>query len=123
MNTRLRSGVAATVFVKQCHNVAEVQRMSTQGYVLGPTEGQTSHSECCSISIKVDPAGVPHNIALEHSRCRSVGDRVHQHEEADEVLLVLEGAGFGLLGDDELPVERSAIYIPKGIWHGIEIQQ
>jgi mannose-6-phosphate isomerase-like protein (cupin superfamily) len=27
------------------------------------------------------------------------GIPVHQHQEADEVLFVLEGAGFGMLGE------------------------
>jgi oxalate decarboxylase/phosphoglucose isomerase-like protein (cupin superfamily) len=41
--------------------------------------------------------------------------------EADEVLFVLEGTGFGVLGDARMPVKKgSAIYIPKGVWHGVE---
>jgi len=32
------------------------------------------------------------------------------------VLFVLEGTGFGMLGDARMPVEKdSAIYIPKGV--------
>src|SRR5262249_62011483 len=38
-----------------------------------------------------------------------------------EVLFVLEGSGFGILGETRTPVEKgSAIYIPKGAWHGVE---
>src|SRR5262249_17510533 len=49
------------------------------------------------------------------------GIQVHQHQEADEVLFVLEGTGFGILDDTRTPVEKgSAIYIPKGVWHGVE---
>ena len=49
------------------------------------------------------------------------GIRVHQHQEADEVLFVLEGTGFGILDDTSMPVEKgSAIYIPKGVWDGVE---
>ena len=49
------------------------------------------------------------------------GIQVHQHQEADEVLFILEGTGFGMLGDARMPVEKgSAIYIPKGVWHGVE---
>jgi mannose-6-phosphate isomerase-like protein (cupin superfamily) len=44
------------------------------------------------------------------------GIQIHQHQEADEVLFVLEGSGFGLLGDARMPVEKgSAIYVPKGM--------
>ena len=49
------------------------------------------------------------------------GIRVHQHREADEVLFVLEGAGFGILDGGRAPIEKgSAIFIPKGAWHGVE---
>jgi len=49
------------------------------------------------------------------------GIKVHQHQEADEVLFVLEGTGFGILDDTRMPVEKgSAIYIPKGVWHGVD---
>jgi len=49
------------------------------------------------------------------------GIQVHQHQEADEVLFVLEGTGFGILDDTRVPVEKgSAIYISKGVWHGVE---
>jgi mannose-6-phosphate isomerase-like protein (cupin superfamily) len=50
-----------------------------------------------------------------------VGIRVHRHYSADEVLFVLEGTGFGIVGDTRTPIAKgSAIYIPKGVWHGIE---
>ena len=49
------------------------------------------------------------------------GIQVHQHQEADEVLFVLEGTGFGILDDTRTPVEKgSAIYIPQGVWQGVE---
>ena len=49
------------------------------------------------------------------------GIPVHQHNEADEVLFVLEGRGLGILDDTRVPVEKgSAIYIPTGVWHGVE---
>jgi len=49
------------------------------------------------------------------------GIRVHQHREADEVLFVLEGAGFGILDGGRAPIEKgSAIFIPNRAWHGVE---
>src|SRR5262249_2596967 len=49
------------------------------------------------------------------------GILVHRHQTADEVLFVLEGTGFGILGGARTAVEKgSAIYIPKGVWHGVE---
>ena len=49
------------------------------------------------------------------------GIRVHRHLGSDEVLFVLDGAGFGILSDARIPLEKgSCMYIPRGAWHGIE---
>ena len=104
------------------HSVAEAQPVSTQGYVLGPAEGEHLIRNAGSILIKVDPTKGSNNIALGTQQVPiRTGIRVHQHHEADEVLFVLEGTGFGILGDLRMPVEKgSAIYIPKNAWHGID---
>ena len=96
--------------------------MSTQGYVLGPTDGEHLIRNAGSIFIKVDPSRGSNNIALGTQKVPiRTGILVHQHREADEVLFVLEGAGFGILDDTRIPVEKgSAIYVPKGVWHGVE---
>ena len=46
--------------------------MSTQGYVLGPTEGEQLIGNAGSISIKVDPSKGSTTWPWENSRCRSV---------------------------------------------------
>ena len=96
--------------------------MSTQGYVLGPTEGEHLILRGGSIFIKVDPSRGSNSMALGTQQVpMRTGIPTHQHQEADEVLLVLEGTGFGILGDTRVPVEKgSAIFIPKGAWHGLE---
>ena len=96
--------------------------MATQGYVLGSTEGEHLIRNAGSILIKVDPSRGSNNMALGTQQVPiRTGIQVHQHQEADEVLFVLEGTGFGMLGDARMPVEKgSAIYIPKGVWHGVE---
>lgn len=101
---------------------AEGQRMPTQGYVLGPSEGEHLIRNAGSIFIKVDPSRGSNNMALGTQQVPiGKGIAVHQHQEADEVLFVLEGTGFGILGDKRMPIEKgSAIYIPKGVWHGVE---
>ena len=100
----------------------EAQRVATQGHVLGPREGEHLIRNAGSLIIKVDPSRGSNNMALgtQQVPIRS-GIRVHQHQEADEVLFVLEGTGFGILDDTRMSVEKgSAIYIPKGVWHGVE---
>jgi mannose-6-phosphate isomerase-like protein (cupin superfamily) len=97
--------------------------MSTPGYVLGPTEGDHLIRNGGSVYlIKVDPSKGSNNMALGTQQVPiRTGIQVHQHQEADEVLFVLEGAGFGILDDARTPVEKgSAIYVPKGVWHGVE---
>ena len=93
-----------------------------QGYVLGPNEGEHLIRNAGSLFIKVGPAQGSDSMALGTQQLPvGAGIRVHQHHEADEVLFVLEGSGFGILGDTRTPVEKgSAIYIPKGAWHGVE---
>jgi len=83
-----------------------------QGYVLGPSEGEHLIRNAGSIFIKVGPNRGSNNMALGTQQLPlGNGIRVHQHHEADEVLFVLEGRGFGILGNDRIPVEKgSAIY-------------
>ena len=96
--------------------------MSKQGYVLGPNEGEHLIRNAGSLFIKVDPSRGSNNIALGTQQVPiRTGIPVHQHNEADEVLFVLEGAGFGILGDTRMRVEKgSVMYVPNGVWHGIE---
>ena len=96
--------------------------MSKQGYVLGPNEGEHLIRNAGSLLIKVDPSKGSNNLALGTQQLPMLaGIPVHQHNEADEVLFVLEGAGFGILGAARIRIEKgSAIYVPTGVWHGIE---
>jgi quercetin dioxygenase-like cupin family protein len=104
------------------HTSPKEQRVSPQGYVLGPTEGDHLIRNAGSIFIKVDPSRSSNNMALGTQQVpKRTGIAIHQHQEADEVLFVLEGTGFGILGETRVPIEKgSAIYIPKGVWHGVE---
>jgi quercetin dioxygenase-like cupin family protein len=96
--------------------------MFKQGYVLGPTEGEHLIRNAGSLFIKVDPSRGSNSMALGTQQVPiSAGIPVHQHNEADEVLFVLEGAGFGILGDARMSIEKgSAMYVPTGAWHGVE---
>ena len=96
--------------------------MAKKGYVLGPNEGEHLIRNAGSILIKVDPSRGSNNMALGTQQIPiGAGIPVHQHHEADEVLFVLEGAGFGILGDTRMSIEEgSAMYVPTGVWHGVE---
>jgi hypothetical protein len=97
--------------------------MSTQGYVLGPTEGEHLIRNAGSYIIKVDPSRGSNNLALGTQQVPiRTCIQVHQYQEADEVLFVLEGTGFGILDDTRMPVEKgSAIYIPKAFGMDLRI--
>jgi mannose-6-phosphate isomerase-like protein (cupin superfamily) len=111
--------------------------MPNQGFVLGPDEGEhlirsgaqaapqgdaPSRAAGGSIFIKVDPRRGSADLSLGTQHLpRGMGIRVHRHFGSDEVLFVLEGAGFGILNDARFRLEKgSCMYIPKGAWHGIE---
>ncbi|MBO0696415.1 MAG: cupin domain-containing protein [Verrucomicrobia bacterium] len=104
------------------HTSSQQQPVTPRGYVLGPTEGEHLIRNAGSIFIKVDPSRGSNNMTMWTQEVpRRTGIAVHQHQEADEVLFVLEGTGFGILGDTRTPIEKgSAIYIPNGVWHGVE---
>jgi len=62
--------------------------MSTQGYVLGPTEGEhLIRNNGHVYLIKVDPSRGSNDMALGTQQVPiHTGILVHQHQEADEVL-------------------------------------
>jgi mannose-6-phosphate isomerase-like protein (cupin superfamily) len=123
MRAALVRGIVIVSLGISAPHVLEAQRLpSQQGYVLGPTEGEHLIRNAGSIFIKVDPSKGSNNMALGTQQLPiGRGIAVHQHQEADEVLFVLEGTGFGILGDKRMRIEKgSTMYIPKGVWHGVE---
>ncbi len=110
--------------------------MSSQGYILGAGEGEhlirsaaaanpsdgTAPAGGGAICIKADPRTGSNGMSLGTQHVPAgVGIRVHRHHNSDEVLFVLAGNGSAILGDVRTPIAKgSAIFIPKGTWHGIE---
>ena len=111
-------GIGQAVLQKK----AVAQRASPQGYVLSAAEGEHLMRNGGNIFIKADPSRGSKNMALGTQQVPlGTGIRVHQHDGADEVLFVLEGAGVGILGDTRTPIEKgTCVYIPRGIWHGVQ---
>ena len=49
------------------------------------------------------------------------GIPLHVHERADEIIFILRGTGTTVIEDDRSEVKAgSTIYIPAGVWHGME---
>ena len=126
---RFRKGIVLVVLfvalgvgqaVLQRH--ADAQNPSPAGYVLGPNEGEALSRGPTTIRVKVDPLRGSTNMAAGTQLLpKGAGIPVHQHTGMDELLFVLEGSGSGLLGEARAPLEKgSAIFIPKGAWHGVQ---
>ena len=49
---------------------------------------------------------------------------VHRHNEAETVLLILDGSGIVLVGESSLRVSKGArILIGKGVFHGVRTER
>lgn len=46
---------------------------------------------------------------------------VHKHSNEDELVFLHKGSGLYTLGEKQYPIsEGAAIFIPKGVWHGLQ---
>lgn len=46
---------------------------------------------------------------------------VHKHQNEDEIVFIQNGRGTFTLGDEKVSVETgSTVFVPKGVWHGLE---
>ena len=96
---------------------------ATGGYILHAEEGEVLllGSPPGRVIIKVDPAktGSPQMAMGMQYVEQFIPIHLHEHEE--EFLFVHRGQGVGILGNDRVPVQAGAtIYIPPGVWHGLE---
>jgi len=101
---------------------AEAQTLAAAGYVLGPDEGEALSRGPTTIRVKADPSRGSANMAVGTQLLpKGAGIPPHQHTGSDEVLYILEGSGSALLGEMRSPLQKgSAIFIPKGAWHGAQ---
>jgi mannose-6-phosphate isomerase-like protein (cupin superfamily) len=92
------------------------------GFVLDPRDGEALSVRNGEVVIKIDPRTGSARLAMGTQTLRpGAGIGVHLHEQEDEILFVHSGRGIGVLGDDHAAVEPgSTIYIPHGVWHGVE---
>lgn len=93
------------------------------GYVLRADEGEVlQRGKGNTVTIKVDPkTGSPSMAMGTQLLDPGVGIPVHLHEHEDEVLFVNDGGGVAVLGEQRKPIGKGdTIYIPHGVWHGVE---
>jgi mannose-6-phosphate isomerase-like protein (cupin superfamily) len=91
-------------------------------FVHSPGEGEALAVPNGEVVIHVDPGTGSPRFALGTQTLRpGAGIGLHVHEQEDEVLFIHRGNGVGLLGDDRTPVvPGSTIFVPKGVWHGVD---
>ena len=127
----LAISLAALTFYWQSHRKASTQALpqtqpvkpSGQGYVLRVGEGEAlRRGEGNTITIKVDPKTGSPTMAVGTQVLKSgAGIPIHMHEHEDEVLFVHDGAGAAVLEGQRKTLEKGdTIFVPHGVWHGIE---
>jgi quercetin dioxygenase-like cupin family protein len=96
------------------------------GYVLRADEGEVlQRGKGNTVIIKVDPKTGSPNMAMGTQLLDS-GARipVHRHDDEDEILFIHNGNGIAVLGNQKKAVGKGdTIYVPRGVWHGVETQK
>jgi quercetin dioxygenase-like cupin family protein len=90
-------------------SAAEAEGAASQGYVLGPADGEhlVHFRNPGNIFIKVDPLKGSKNLAIGTQQVPvGAGIPIHIHFEADEAFYILEGSGSFILNDAPLPFEK-----------------
>jgi len=102
--------------------VPPAQAAASQGYVLGPTEGEhlLHFRDHGNIYIKVGSATGSDGLALGTQQVMlGAGIPIHRHLRMDEAFFVLEGSGVLTLNDAAHTFEKGGtIFIPRNSWHG-----
>ena len=93
-----------------------------KGYVLQKHEGEVLNDpRGRKMIIKVSPeSGAAHLTMGTTEMPKGTGIFVHRHERAEEILFVHRGNGFAVINGDSIAISEGAtLYIPPGIWHGV----
>jgi mannose-6-phosphate isomerase-like protein (cupin superfamily) len=87
-----------------------------------PSSGQEV-GEGAVLTLKIDRISVPHaRLMAATQRLGADGIPVHAHTFEDELLYVVSGNGFAIVGQDreQIPLEAgSLLYVPPEEWHGV----
>ncbi len=118
----VRLGFALAVLLAWHVLPASPARPVSRGYVLAPEEGQILRRPNGRVIVKVDPRTGSSRLAMGAQELDAgAGIRVHRHENADEILYIQKGNAQAILGEDRSPVgPGTTIFIPRGVWHGVE---
>jgi quercetin dioxygenase-like cupin family protein len=120
MTARLPEAAAQTRASPAARSAA--RGMVAGGYVLGPEDGEVLVRPNGRIVVKVDPRTGSHSMAVgTQDLDRGAGIPIHRHDTADEVLMIQNGHAHAKLDGRTVEVgPGSAVYVPRGTWHGVE---
>lgn len=106
----------------EASTTAPDQKGIRAGYVLAAGEGEVIRRKGNTVTVKVDPKTGSTSMAMGTQALEAgVGIPVHMHEREDEVLFIHSGRGVAVLGGQKKSVGRGdTVFIPHGVWHGIE---
>ena len=95
---------------------------AANGYILGPDEGEVLLVRNTKVIVKADPKTGSRSMAAgTQDLGTGAGIPLHKHDNSDEMLVVQKGAATAILGDTrKLAGPGSTIFIPRGVWHGVE---
>jgi len=112
---------ATTVFLWSTRDRAP-QIPASSAYVLGPDEGEILLVRNTKVIVKVDPRTGSRSMAAgTQSLGPGAGIPLHKHDNSDEMLVIEKGSAMAMLGDQrKIAGAGSTIFIPKGVWHGVE---
>jgi quercetin dioxygenase-like cupin family protein len=110
----------ATVFLWSALDGA--QPAASSGYILGPDEGEVLRVRNTKVIVKADPKTGSRSMAAGTQELGAgAAIPLHKHDNSDEMLVVQKGAAMAILGDTrKLAGPGSTIFIPRGVWHGVE---
>lgn len=94
-----------------------------KAYILHKYEGEvTMDGQGRTNIIKASPeSGAVHLTVGLELHPKGSGTIVHRHDHTEEILFVHRGSGKAIIEDDTINVSAgSTLFIPPGIWHGIE---
>jgi len=93
-------------------------------YILHHEEGEVLQlgPRKASLFLKATPETGSHNItAIMEKIPPGDGIPVHKHLNEDELIFIHSGKASVTLGDDKyLADSGSLIFVPKGVWHGLQ---
>ncbi len=97
-------------------------RTVTEPYVLQQDEGHHHHFLNHLATTKVAGAPTGSLGAVEFLAPRDFGPPIHQHEDEDELIVVLDGEIAFQIGDGEITASAGACaFLPHGVPHGFQV--